>query len=150
MLCPKCGKENDDNAVFCSSCGANLSQDNTISFEQLNGGAIDGGLERLKAEAKSAHLFGILSIIFCALGGFIGLIFAIVTVNKVNFLNTACTLPKDIKYIDEYEETRAKIKSAGKLAKIALIIFIISSILQIIISSILYANGIDIYSLMGF
>lgn len=149
MFCPKCGKENDDNAVFCTHCGAKMSQDNTISFEQLNGGGVSG-LDRLHAEAKSAYLFGILSIVFCALGGFLGLIFAIITINKVNHLNMINFMPKDLKYMDEYESSRAKIKTAGKMAKIALIIFIISSILQIILTTILQLNGIDIYSLMGF
>ena len=150
MLCPKCGKENDDNAVFCRDCGAKLSEQNgTISFEQLSGGGFNS-LDRLKSEANSAHLFGILSIVFCALGGFIGLIFAIITINKVNFLNSVNFLPKDVSYIDEYEAARAKVKRAGKMAKIALILFIITSIISLIVSYILTMNGIDIYSLMGF
>ena len=27
MFCPKCGKENDDNAVFCRYCGAKMNKD---------------------------------------------------------------------------------------------------------------------------
>ena len=150
MFCPKCGKENDDNAVFCKSCGAKLTQDDTISFEQLSGGGSTSCLDRLKAEAKNAHLFGVLSIIFCALGGFLGLIFAIITVNKVNYLNTVNFMPKDVRYIDEYEQSRLKIKQAGRLAKIALIVFLISTVLQIVIATILRLNGIDIYTLIGY
>ena len=79
-----------------------------------------------------------------------GLIFAIITINKVNYLNTVNFMPKDVRYIDEYEQSRLKIKQAGRLAKIALIVFLISTVLQIVIATILRLNGIDIYTLIGY
>lgn len=151
MFCPKCGKENDDNAVFCRYCGAKMSQDNTISFEQLNGG--DNGfnsLSRLESESKSVHLLSILAIIFCALGSFWGLIFAIITSNKVNALNTINFMPKDVKFIDEYEALREKVKKSGKLAKISYIVFIVATVIQLAVIAILQYNGIDVYSFLGF
>ena len=152
MFCPKCGKENGDNDEFCKHCGASLTQNNTISFEQLNGGNGNSfnSLARLEAEAKSARLFSILAIVFCALNSFWGLIFAIITTNKVNMLNATNFMPKDIKDIDEYEALREKVKKAGKLAKISYIVFIISTVVLLAVYAILYMNGIDIYSYMGF
>lgn len=34
MFCQKCGKENEDNAKFCSACGSSLHSDTTKSAEQ--------------------------------------------------------------------------------------------------------------------
>lgn len=36
LICPKCGKENHDNAEFCQECGTNLSLDMTEKKEKIS------------------------------------------------------------------------------------------------------------------
>ena len=79
MYCPKCGNLNDEGAVYCKYCGAPMSGDNTISFEKLN--MSNSPVNQLKSEANRANTFGILSIVFGALGSILCLIFAIMNAN---------------------------------------------------------------------
>lgn len=37
MFCPKCGKENAENAQFCSSCGARITVAASPSYNTYNG-----------------------------------------------------------------------------------------------------------------
>ena len=43
VTCSKCGKQSEDNAEFCVSCGASLSQ---VESERKHGSACFGGSER--------------------------------------------------------------------------------------------------------
>ena len=40
MFCPKCGKENDNNAEFCSDCGENLKQKSVDTSQESSVGPI--------------------------------------------------------------------------------------------------------------
>ncbi len=148
MYCPKCGKLNDEGAVFCKHCGASMSQDNTISFDQLNNG--NSPMGQLQAEARRATVFGILSIVFGALGGFLCLIFAFINISRVNAVNHMNFFPKDVMEIDAYEEAKHKLYRGRKMSVIGLIIFVVTSILSLILTAILAELGFDILSYLTY
>lgn len=56
-FCQKCGAQIDDNAVVCPHCGCQTSD--------------------LKVEKEETSTYGILAIVFGALGGWLGLVFGI-------------------------------------------------------------------------
>jgi len=148
MYCPKCGKLNDEGAVFCKHCGASLSQDNTISFDQLNRG--NSPMGQLQAEARRATTFGILSIVFGALGGLLCIIFAFMNISRVNAVNYMNFFPKDVMEIDAYEEAKRKLHKGRKMYIIGLIIFAVTSVLSLILTAILVELGFDIYSFLPY
>ncbi len=57
--CSHCGAEAEDDAAFCVKCGRSLGSSN-------------------KTQPAESPIFGILSIVFGALGGWLGLIFGII------------------------------------------------------------------------
>ena len=66
--CSRCGAQINDNSKFCPNCGAeteySLRQKNTVPTN------------------SNAKVFGILSLIFGAMGGILGLIFGIICIKK--------------------------------------------------------------------
>lgn len=148
MYCPKCGKSNDEGAVFCKYCGAPMSGDNTISFEKLNKG--NSPISQLQAEANRATTFGILSIVFGALGSFLCIIFAIMNITRVNSVNYMNFFPKDVMEIDAYEAAKNKLNRGRKMSTIGLIIYAIMAIISLIMSFVLAELGFDIYSLLTY
>ena len=142
MYCPKCGNFNDEGATFCKYCGASLSSDNTISFEKLN--RDNTPVKRLLSEARTTYVLGILSIVFCTLGGLIGIILAAFNLSKINALNNMNFFPNDNRELDDYERGKKKLYLSRKLSIIGLIIFAVSSVLQLILVYVLAELGINL------
>ena len=145
MYCPKCGNLNDEGAVYCKYCGAPMSGDNTISFEKLN--MSNSPVNQLKSEANRANTFGILSIVFGALGSILCLIFAIMNISRANAVNRMNFFPTDVMEIDDYEAAKNKLYRGRRMSVIGLILFIIMSLISLILTTVLAEMGYDIYSL---
>lgn len=146
MYCPKCGNLNDEGAVFCKYCGAPMSGDNTISFEKLN--KENSPVNQLQSEARRANTFGILSIVFGALGSIFCLIFAIMNITRINAVNRMNFFPKDVMEIDDYEAAKHKLYRGRRMSSIGLILFVIMSLISLIVTTVLAELGYDIYSIL--
>jgi ribosomal protein L40E len=69
VYCPKCGKENPDDAIFCMKCGSQLSQ---LKESQVEGkkGVSQRELENLlRRHIRNGRTAGIILIIFGILFG---------------------------------------------------------------------------------
>ena len=149
MLCPKCGKENPIGASFCSHCGSPLDVDTTISFESLNrGNHAPSPLDQLRSEANRANTFAILSLVFSCLGGLLGLIFAIININRISAVNRMNFFPDDVSELDAYEAYKRKLHRARKMTVIALIVFAAVTVITVVLTYILAYYGIDIYGML--
>ncbi len=69
MYCKNCGKEIDDNSTFCPYCGQQINENTDYYYTGNNNN------NNIK---KESQVIGILAIIFSALGGWLGIIFAII------------------------------------------------------------------------
>lgn len=74
MYCPKCGAANDDNASFCSSCGAKLKFEGDYQNEQNN---FNNSSYKPMPEVKNNLVWAILSTIFCCVPfGIVAIVYA--------------------------------------------------------------------------
>lgn len=69
MYCPRCGKQNDDNAEFCSSCGNNLKDINQTpvynTSQQVNAQYVPNYLAWLIVTTLLCCMpFGIVAIVY--------------------------------------------------------------------------------------
>ena len=66
MFCPKCGKENPENAEFCSECGNNigdiLEKSETASKDKFDSGRHDTLIDRNRESDKRNNLFFFISL----------------------------------------------------------------------------------------
>lgn len=69
--CSKCGAELLDEAIICPKCGCET--DSSKALKQQND---------IEASEKKAKTFGILSLVFGALGGWLGLVFGIICIKS--------------------------------------------------------------------
>ncbi len=69
MFCKNCGKEIDDNSTFCPYCGQQINENTDYYYTGNNNN------NNIK---KESQVIGILAIVFSALGGWLGIIFAII------------------------------------------------------------------------
>ncbi|MDI6643511.1 MAG: zinc-ribbon domain-containing protein [Methanobacteriaceae archaeon] len=67
MFCPNCGKENPDNAIFCSDCGNKiekiLENSETTSEDRLSTGKSDTIIDRNREFDKRNNMFFIISLL---------------------------------------------------------------------------------------
>jgi predicted amidophosphoribosyltransferase len=83
MFCPKCGKEIPDNVTFCPYCGAKVnSADGTTSSSESYADPkpiyVQPNVQPASDASSTYHVLSILALVFSILGGWIGLIFAII------------------------------------------------------------------------
>ena len=126
MICPNCGREINDNSVFCPFCNTDLLNKNAISFDQLN-----DGMERLRKEAKKAFTISIVSLVFFS--GFLGIFLAIWNMSKIDALNRMNFFPTSVNDIDEYETLKKKLRTSKKLCIVSIIMFAVSMVASPII-----------------
>ncbi len=62
MFCKKCGSEVEEGTAFCPKCGCSMNEEKQAPV----------------VKTQESKAIGILSIVFGALGGFLGLLFGIV------------------------------------------------------------------------
>ena len=55
MICPKCGEKNEDNAKFCTKCGAKLEEVKNYSEYELHRLDVKGGLLCYWQITKNRH-----------------------------------------------------------------------------------------------
>ncbi|MDO5330831.1 MAG: zinc-ribbon domain-containing protein [Bacillota bacterium] len=67
--CPKCGKEYEEGTVFCPSCGNKVGGYSNDQFTASSD---------YPTSTSAPKVLGILSIVFGALGGWIGLVLGII------------------------------------------------------------------------
>ena len=98
MFCSKCGKQNQDDAAFCNSCGAKIApqQQYPIQPETNAGNSYQWPLDMnpnvtpvsqidiVDAESKSraSLVMGVLSIVFCWLMGIPGIILGALAISN--------------------------------------------------------------------
>ncbi len=88
MTCPKCGANVPDNAKFCESCGAALSENNnyyyTSNTQEESEPVYTAGSYRPGIKKKELVLWIILSFCTCGIGSFIWLITMVNDLNKAS------------------------------------------------------------------
>ena len=148
MICPKCGKQNPEGSSFCLHCGSAMD-DTTISFESLNRTrTVRGPMQQLWAEANRAKTFGVLSLVFSFVYSFLGLIFAIMNITRVNSVNRLNFFPDDVMEIDEYEAAKKKLNGGKRMSVISVFISFVSMVITLIVFYILPLYGIDVFSIL--
>lgn len=123
MYCPKCGREIQDNSVFCPFCNADLFNQNTISFDKLN-----DGMDKLRKETKTVFILSIVSLVFFS--GLIGIFLAFWNISRIDALNRMDFFPTNVNDIDEYERLKKKLRTSKKLCIISMVLFALSAILS--------------------
>ena len=73
MYCKNCGKEIDDNSTFCPYCGQQIAENADKIYKGFN-----NQNNNYNNNKKESQVIGILAIVFSALGGWLGIIFAII------------------------------------------------------------------------
>ena len=80
-FCSRCGTQLEDNDVFCPSCGEVCDRtdvNNTNNYRNSS----QNNRQTMSKREKDTKTLGILSIIFGALGGVVGLILGIICVTR--------------------------------------------------------------------
>jgi hypothetical protein len=75
MFCPKCGKEIPDEATFCSYCGTEIKEGTASATPEVQPIPVPPTYVK---PAHDYHTMAVLALIFSVLGGWIGLILAII------------------------------------------------------------------------
>ena len=80
-FCSRCGTQLEDNDVFCPSCGevCNITEVNNANNYRNSS---QNNRQTMSKRDKDTKTLGILSIIFGALGGVVGLILGIICVTR--------------------------------------------------------------------
>lgn len=80
-FCSRCGTQLEDNDVFCPSCGEvrNITEVNNANNYRNSS---QNNRQTMSKRDKDTKTLGILSIIFGALGGVVGLILGIICVTR--------------------------------------------------------------------
>lgn len=77
-FCPKCGTQVEDDAKFCPNCGEALDP----TAEAPDGSMPEAPLQQQAAATPETSTYGVLAIVFSLLGGWLGLVFALIGLSK--------------------------------------------------------------------
>ena len=130
MFCSKCGKEIDEGAAFCSSCGCATGSGQTQT-NVSNGNGYSGdyvAIKEFEEKVRTMHVLGIISLVLC-LG--IGGIFSIISwiyAKSFSIPKITTTNPSEVAM---YEAAKRKLKSALNFAMIPLFVLIFSCVFLI-------------------
>ena len=80
-FCSRCGTQLEDNDVFCPSCGE-VCDTTVVNNANNNRNSSQNNRQTMSKREKETKTLGILSIIFGALGGVVGLILGIICVSR--------------------------------------------------------------------
>lgn len=87
--CPKCGAENVDDAAFCEKCGASFSNPTPKSYDDEEGADLAS-----TGSTHGMHVVSILALVFGILGGWAGLVLAIIGLANPDTVGTDRTYCK--------------------------------------------------------
>ena len=80
-FCSRCGTQLEDDDVFCPSCGE-VCDTTMVNNANNNRNSSQNNRQTMSKREKETKTLGILSIIFGALGGVVGLILGIICVSR--------------------------------------------------------------------
>ena len=80
-FCSRCGTQLEDNDVFCPSCGE-VCDTTVVNNANNNRNSSQNNRQTMSKREKETKTLGVLSIIFGALGGVVGLILGIICVAR--------------------------------------------------------------------
>ena len=80
-FCSRCGTQLEDDDVFCPSCGE-VCDTTMVNNANNNRNSSQNNRQTMSKRDKDTKTLGILSIIFGALGGVVGLILGIICVTR--------------------------------------------------------------------